>query len=870
MTTPALSPTISDAPAPQPAADWNALRAAGLAYVEQFGHQLWTDYNRHDPGITTLELLCYAITDLSQRTAADVKDVLRTSFGPADFQKDETYLDNSLLLPAHEAFPTSPVTLLDYRKLLLDVPGVRNAWLVRNTFEWQVFLNSLDDAGSVITTNRLVYKANGDLSGAASNYTYSQLRGGPSTPLYTIQGLYDLLVDLDPRVATSEAAKTEILQQVRAAYLGNRNLGEDLVEVEALPTLNIGVQATIELGPDADPAAVYAQLLLAIDQHLAPVVKRYSLAEMQALTDADGQPLGLDQLYEGPRLTRGFIRDADLTKSELRTSIHASDIIALALEIPGVLAISGLKMSGATTSPADAMDTTLPYSSGDGHWTLNVRQPCRLELQLDSPTALQFTRNGREVSNLTTKTAALRQFQQLQQELLAATVRSVPELPVPLGTALDLQSYAPLALDYPATYGIGPAGLPADAPLERRHQARQMQAYLLFFDQLLANYLAQLMNVRHLLTTAPTTGNTYFGQLLDQALLPELQELFHPTLTQNELSVALATGAPSATDTDRHNRFLDHLLARFGESFAEYGLLVYNAQTLPPASPLEHKKGLAQDVPQYHPARGFNYTLPSWRGEDAALQVTEPDRDANGGLIILTPRQPQAVKDDATARANVSAIARRFGRLVGMPEANFEGHASLLPTSLLSIPSYTPQEWRAKVAGLTSNETIIVVEHTLLRPLANNTTEWLEQGLAGRTPGDLIDPYSYRITILLPAEAPRFADPVFRQHAEVLLRAELPAHVLAHICWVSAAHLAEFEATYSGWLYYKRRLRPSSDAEVQNLQRWQAAVVRLLNLFHSAYLPKEFPGPAGRSIAFWQKDPLKIPLQKGFDSTSFL
>jgi hypothetical protein len=538
MTTPALSPTISDAPAPWPAADWNALRAAGLAYVERFGHQFWTDYNRHDPGITTLELLCYALTDLSQRTAASVPDVLRTSFAAnaQAGQTDETFLNNSLLLPAHEAFPTSPVTLLDYRKLLLDVPGVRNAWLVRNTLEGRVFVNTM--ARDPATDPDLVRKPNGDLSGNLKNYTYIPPWEDGTPPLYAIQGLYDILVDLDPAVATGEDQKEAILRNVRAAYLGNRNLGEDLVKVDALPAVRIGVQARLELGPDADPATVHAQLLLAIDQHLAPVMKRYSLAEMQALTDADGQPLSLDQIFEGPRLTRGFIREADLRQSELRTSIHASDLIALALEIPGVRAISGLKMSGVPTDATHDMDTTQNYSvSGDAdHWTLEILQPCRLELELDAPTALQFTRNGRELGTLSTQTAALRLFQQLKQELQAATVRSVPELPVRLGTALDLRSYAPLALDFPATYGIGPAGLPADALAERRHQARQLQAYLLFFDQLLANYLAQLVNVRRLLTTAPDTGNTYFGQVLDDTLLPELRDLFASPSSLTELA----------------------------------------------------------------------------------------------------------------------------------------------------------------------------------------------------------------------------------------------------------------------------------------------------------------------------------------------
>lgn len=35
--------------------------------IENTSHDEWTDYNVHDPGITMLEMVCYAITDLGIR-----------------------------------------------------------------------------------------------------------------------------------------------------------------------------------------------------------------------------------------------------------------------------------------------------------------------------------------------------------------------------------------------------------------------------------------------------------------------------------------------------------------------------------------------------------------------------------------------------------------------------------------------------------------------------------------------------------------------------------------------------------------------------------------------------------------------------------
>jgi len=102
--------------------DYAALRAEGLTHIEKLGNKLWTDYNIHDPGITTLEMLCYAITDLSYRTDYPVEDILAES----EEAGDEEY---STFFTTREIFPCNPLTVNDYRKVMVDVPGVKNAWL---------------------------------------------------------------------------------------------------------------------------------------------------------------------------------------------------------------------------------------------------------------------------------------------------------------------------------------------------------------------------------------------------------------------------------------------------------------------------------------------------------------------------------------------------------------------------------------------------------------------------------------------------------------------------------------------------------------------------------------------------------------------
>lgn len=52
--------------------DYYFLREKGIEYIQSLSGAVWSDHNLHDPGITTLEILCYALSDLGYRTAFKV------------------------------------------------------------------------------------------------------------------------------------------------------------------------------------------------------------------------------------------------------------------------------------------------------------------------------------------------------------------------------------------------------------------------------------------------------------------------------------------------------------------------------------------------------------------------------------------------------------------------------------------------------------------------------------------------------------------------------------------------------------------------------------------------------------------------------
>lgn len=99
--------------------DYAFLREAAMDQIRQGAGLTWTDHNLHDPGITLLEALCYAITELGLRTGMEMRDLLTSSeqFAPQEF------------FTAGQVLPSAPLTALDYRKVLIDHPLLRNAWV---------------------------------------------------------------------------------------------------------------------------------------------------------------------------------------------------------------------------------------------------------------------------------------------------------------------------------------------------------------------------------------------------------------------------------------------------------------------------------------------------------------------------------------------------------------------------------------------------------------------------------------------------------------------------------------------------------------------------------------------------------------------
>ena len=296
--------TIPKKRAGEPAFDHQQLYTIGLKHVQSLASRIWTDYNIHDPGITILELLCYALTDLGYRASFPIKDLLASENANAENMKKQFFT-------ARQILSNRPLTLLDYRKLLIDLKGVKNAWLKPAT---------------------LTYYAD-----TIEGKLLSQNPGLPGIKEIDVAGLYDVVIEYMDDI--TEDKKDEIKNSVISTLHKNRNLCEDFVSFTEVGIQFFLLCCELELAPDADVSKLKAKIRFEVQQYLSPPVNNYTLSEMLERTKADGTAYTSDEIFDGHALDCGFIDDEELVKSELLTEIRLSDIISIIMDIEGVQSV---------------------------------------------------------------------------------------------------------------------------------------------------------------------------------------------------------------------------------------------------------------------------------------------------------------------------------------------------------------------------------------------------------------------------------------------------------------------------------------------------------------------------------------------------
>jgi hypothetical protein len=687
--------TIPKTPNLLPDQDYNALRQQGMQYLQGMATALWTDFNEHDPGITMLEALCYAITELGYRTSFPMANLLT--------QADGTLLPGQCFFTPKEIMTINPLTPRDYRKLLVDLEGVENAWLQYTGVGQEVNFYadcdkdqlSINDGKVIVPLDHVInlsglYKAIvdlqpdaslGDLNNSNITYrvpaagslqnqvvtfvfsdlealdptTYQQILTAVTTELSSIVSLQvtrtnnqyywsgnlvvkltsgNVNVPIDIRI-DSIASRTDIaaattylnatlfsnlslvqqifqqyqqkitliadnLMNVRRVLLAHRNLCEDFKDVVTVTDQELAICMDIDVATGADLNNIQAQIFFQVQAYLSPTVNFYSLQDLIS------QGIPIDQIFDGPVLTHGFINNTELDNAQLVSIVRTSALVKIIMGIEGVNSVRNVAMTlyqpnGQPITPSETSCVVIPAG-------------CKGLLNTDRSNITFYIGKIPLEADMSETLDIMRYLEAVQSQNKLYGTES--DLPLPTGTYYNLGDYYSVQNDMPQTYGIGRAGLPPTASTERVAQAWQLKAYLMFFDQMLANFFSQLQGAGRLLSTDPTLVQTYFTQYLGPSAPPYYQDgvknvdliyLDTDTGMPGTSKVASLMGGQEIGSTDwqtlveaettfasRRNAFLDHLLSRFAESFSEYALMMYTVDFQLQESELQSDAALIQ------------------------------------------------------------------------------------------------------------------------------------------------------------------------------------------------------------------------------------------------------------------------------------
>ncbi|WPU91358.1 hypothetical protein SNE25_18735 [Mucilaginibacter sabulilitoris] len=968
--------------------DYAFLREAGLGYIEKLSGKIWTDYNEHDPGITILEALCYAITELGYRTGMPMEDLLTGA--------DGKIASSQTLFTAKNILTQSPLTVNDYRKLLIDIVGVHNAWFLYDDFytvnnkdipagEIALYADCKKDELSYDVTPHPVYLSGlykvildldfdqqfGDLNNGelqVLNPATAKFKGGDVSltiifPVWndtTIAGLLSAdpasitgvttsfpagnnititidfnytsgganhaatlngIINIDLQPSGQQVLPADVqgfftanfTAQVLNLYLlkiqqskhivqtavrtlnENRNLCEDFVSVTTIKDEEIAICCDIEVSPSADMEQIQAQVFYVIEDYMNPSVNFYLLSELQDKGNTT------DTIFEGPVLQHGFIDTAELEQTQLRQEIYASDIISLIMDIDGVLAVRNFLMTKYGTD-----NKAIPGQKAKS-WCMPVTTGCKPVFSETKSKLLFYKNQFPYLPSLTEVRDTLKWLRAVKarNKLSGHT----DDLAVPTGTYSALDSYTSVQYLLPQTYGVGSAGLPSTVSEERKAQARQLQAYLLLFDQLLADFFSQLNGAKELFST-DNIVQTYYAQFLgDIKNIAPVYKQDTSAKTIEQLVMQIQDSAVATMNSwqqlyesndvfaDRRNRFLDHLMSRFGESFNEYVLLNYSLDYdtqkethITPADLIDSKISFLKDYPviSYQRARGFNYfpqkddltvdAIKLWDTDNVsglekklchlggidnyyrrflycignATIITTTDTPAKYQFVFKNPHgdtltsaatyttqeelnkalpafmdrllagQNYAVKETGT-NWNIYVFDKAYNNLAVSNNFTSEQDAN---TALAQFITEFNTECDA--------DGLHLIEHLLLRPRNN---------LFARPPVCLDpkcdfcgeqDPYSFKMSVVLPYWPVHFRNMAFRNYFEDIIRQEVPAHTMVKVCWINDQSLYDFENAYKTWITALANYS-FDNTTITDLQKANDVMVPLLFNLHSEY-----------------------------------
>ena len=388
--------------------------------------------------------------------------------------------DTNALIPPSEIYTPGALTIDDYRILVLDrfVDSVSNCWV-----------------------EKVINHREG------------------------ITGLFNMIVHLSPTVASRD--HVSLKREIREFYNDHRNLCEDLEEIIFLQPETINLEVHIDVSQETAAEQVVANILFEVENYLNPAIEFRSLEELRE----EGKTL--DEIYDTPSHNHGFIPKDNLEFK--RNQFYISKIEEFISGISGVRFIKDLSV----------------YQEGSpvrgDLIRVNEHKYLTMAEVLNGDVGIQgfkiVVHKGGIVNNYR-REVAVRKLNELQQRFIR-NYKIQPRReskPKSRLNETEIASYNSVQESFPSVYGVGIYTPPKEEGVKRQAQSNQLKAYLLLFDQLMANHLAQLSKVGETLAVKDfnvENFQTYYTQSLKD-VAQEANELTYKKLrTRTEIEQEL-------------------------------------------------------------------------------------------------------------------------------------------------------------------------------------------------------------------------------------------------------------------------------------------------------------------------------------------
>ena len=800
---------------------FDALRERGIGWAQQASGRLWTDYNLHDPGVTLIEALCYALTEDVFAARQDVPTLLGL-----DPLADDAAWERFGLSHRGQQEPCRPLSERD----------------------WQLWLRQqLPQARQLRMRARL--DADGRFTG---QWTLSlQDRGDDALE------------------------QSGLRQQALKAFWSRRNLAEDLAHPPqslaprwvALAQLRVSVTGEREL------AELLGELLQRCDDAIS-----------SRIPDSPEQDLTPDgpEFCDGPLGRPPHEEELQWLESR-HPVLHPADLARLLGELPGIAGVEDLHLALAGEDAERAGGTTLPQGSLQRwgmDWALRLRWPDRPQdlagwqvfkdgaaMRLDRAALLGQLQEWRRVMSL-------RRAGSGGEAVSQALAQPWPGFPAP-DTLPPLPDWRDDHL--PATAALPPLyeqALQAGAGHGPGLRA-QWTGYRALLEQGLVQVQVQREQLPRLYALDQTDPRSYWPGLPGEAQLPGVDALLQQRRER------LPRGAWIDDEAlDRRHRLLDYQLALHGELLDHstlQGLPCYFEPQAWTHHLLRLKRRFARRLPRLTQERhaGADYSLPLLDHPDHAPPLQERlalqlgclaghSRRLSSALEalfeqVVTPqdagdaddsdreRPMRHVREDderhlrpvleAQSRARPlegPPLAERLAALAHVlrplgPDLDWL-QAALHPQRfrlagergpLLLLDDSGRHAWsielgeRGRDEGPDAAYTLAqalhelacliqlhceglhLVEPLLLRPVGEAPKTDPAGAVPGRSPLDLY--------LVCTGWTARARDERYRELVQAQLMREAPAHLRCGLLWLDAGAMRAFEAMWARWLGLRRR-----------------------------------------------------------------